>query len=117
MLSNEELEETIILNALLTQRIRRIDELQDELIRHGGITISMKYVTKLLSSLENSFKSLNIKLLHAGAMFTSIYRVTDEAKEYAVTKLVTAIYDEEGRMESCYYQHPIVLGKERRMLI
>ena len=50
-------------------------------------------------------------------MFTSIYRVTDEAKDYALTKLVTAIYDEEGIMESCYYQHPVVLGKERRMLI
>ena len=77
MLSNEELEETIILNALLTQRIQRRDELQAELFKHGLIkhtTPMNNYIKALVMSLEEDFKKLNVKLLVAGAMFTTINR-------------------------------------------
>ena len=120
MLSKQELEETIVLNAMFNQRIQGKEELQEALSAHGLInhnTPMPNYIKGLVCSLEKKFKKLNIKLLHAGAMFTTIYRVTDEAQNYALENLVTPVYDEEGTIESCYYQHPIVLSKERRMLI
>tara|TARA_R110000803_G_scaffold144073_1_gene209998 strand:+ start:812 stop:1174 length:363 start_codon:yes stop_codon:yes gene_type:complete len=120
MLSKQELEETIILNALLTQRIQGRDDLQEALSAHGLINHNSpmpNYIKALVCSLETRFKKLNVKLLHAGAVFASIYRITDEAKLFAEDKLITAVYNEEGVIENCYYQHPIAIGIERRMLI
>lgn len=115
MLSLQELEQTIILNYLMNVRTANQKDLQKTLHLHGIAKTS--FIKNIVLSLEKRFKSFGISLFNISANIATVYSITHEAHEFASTKLLTPIYNEEGELESGLYQHPIVLSKERRMLI
>ena len=119
MLSKQELEQTIVLNTLLNRRVCNRIELQEALQVHGlaKTTPMPNFIKWIAVSLEEKFNALGITLFNASANIATIYSITDEAYEFALDKLLTPIYNEEGELESLMYQHPMVLSKERRMLI
>tara|TARA_R100001463_G_scaffold30575_5_gene69574 strand:- start:80 stop:427 length:348 start_codon:yes stop_codon:yes gene_type:complete len=115
MLSQQELEQTIVLNYLMNARTANRKELQKALHAHSNVQVS--FIRNIVLSLERRFKMLGIDLLNVSARTAVNYSITQEAHKFALSKLLTPIYDEEGELESGLYQHPIVLSKERRMLI
>lgn len=120
MHSKQELNQTIALNAILTRRCIRREELQEALSAHGIIinnTPMPNYIKSLAINLERRFKKLNIQLFSISAKIAAVYIVTEEAIIFAQEKLLTPLYNEEGEMESCVYQHPIVLETDRMMLV
>lgn len=120
MLSNQELEQTIILNLLISQRSQSVSEIQEKLVNNPFSRIDSKppnYIKAVALSLEKRFNRFNITLFKTAAKAASVYRLTDEAIKFALDELLTPIYNEKGELESCFYQHPIVLEPNRRMLI
>jgi hypothetical protein len=120
MHSKQELEQTIALNAMLTRRCIRREELIEALSAHGIIESNNpmpNYIKSLALNLERRFQKLNITLFNVSAKMAAVYSVTDEALEFAQKNLLTPLYNEEGEMESCIYQHPIVLETDRMMLV
>ena len=115
MLSLQELEQTVILNYLMNVRTANQKDLQKALYLHGVVKTS--FIKNIVLSLEKRFMLFGVSLFSVSANKAIIYSITHEAHEFASTKLVTPIYNEEGELESGMYQHPIVLSKERRMLI
>tara|TARA_R110000744_G_scaffold41228_1_gene93281 strand:- start:200 stop:574 length:375 start_codon:yes stop_codon:yes gene_type:complete len=115
MLSQQELEQTIILNYLMNARTANRKDLQNALYAHSNVQVS--FIKNIVLSLEKRFKMLGINLFNVSANIATTYSISQEAHRFTMSKLLTPIYDEEGELESGLYQHPIVLSKERRMLI
>tara|TARA_R110002050_G_scaffold135037_1_gene257656 strand:- start:68 stop:436 length:369 start_codon:yes stop_codon:yes gene_type:complete len=122
MFSTRELRETIILNTLFREGIQTKKELQDALTAHG-VGYTSKYVLTntikaLCLSLQREFKKHDIPLFNISAVAHSKqYEITREAFEFAKDNLVGDIYNEDGELESRFFQHPVVLTKEREMMI
>ena len=120
MHSKQELNQTIALNAILTRRCIKREELQEALSAHGVINSEypmLNYIKSIAMALEKRFKKLNIKLFNVSAKIAAVYSVTDEALDFAHKNLLTPLYNEEGEMECVVYQHPIVLDTDRMMLV
>ena len=83
MHSKQELEQTIALNAILTRRCIRREELQEALSAHGIIESNNpmpNYIKSLALNLERRFNKLNIRLFNVSAKIAAVYSVTDEAE-------------------------------------
>ena len=119
MLSKQELDQTIILNVLISQRSQSESDILEKLVEFPFSRVEDKpnYIKAIALSLESRFKKFNVTLFKTAALAASVYRITDEAIDFALDELLTPIYNENGELESCFYQHPIVLETNRRMLI
>ena len=122
MFSMRETRETIILNTLLREGIQTKQELQDSLETHGvGYDTNklLNNVSKSLClSLYREFKKHNIQLFEFSPVIsTKEYVITEEVFKFAKEHLVGDIYNEDGELESRFFQHPVVLTEEREMMI
>lgn len=122
MFSNRETRETIILNTLFREGVQTKQELQDALDAHGvGFNTKDHLPNKIKSlclSLYREFKKHNIELFDVNPVAQQKqYAITQEAFEFAKEHLVGDIYNEEGELESRFFQHPVVLTEEREMMI
>jgi len=122
MFSTRELRETIILNTLFREGIQTKKELQEALEAHGVGYNEEKVLTNTIKalclSLQRAFEKHNIPLFNISAVAHSKqYTITREAFEFAKDNLVGDIYNEDGELESRFFQHPVVLTEEREMMI
>lgn len=122
MFSNRETRETIILNTLFREGVQTKQELQDALDAHGvGFNTDEpipNVIKSLCVSLHREFKKHNIMLFDVSPMiYQKQYAITKEAFEFAKEHLVGDIYNEDGELESRFFQHPVVLTEEREMMI
>jgi len=122
MFSNRETRETIILNTLFREGIQTKKELQDALDAHGvGYNTDEPLpnaIKSLCLSLYREFKKHDIMLFTISPVaFQKEYAITEEAFLFAKEHLVGDIYNEDGELESRFFQHPVVLTQEREMMI
>jgi hypothetical protein len=122
MFSNRETRETVILNTLLKEGIQTKKELQDALNAHGvGYSTDEprpNAIKSLCLSLYREFKKHEILLFDMSpVVHQKQYVITQQAFEFAKEHLVGDIYNENGELESRFFQHPVVLTEEREMMI
>ena len=122
MFTMRETRETIILNTLFREGIQSKKELQEALEAHGVGYNSEKVLTNTIKalcvSLQREFRKHRIDLFQTSAyIHANDYAITEEAFNFAKDNLVGDIYNEEGELESRFFQHPVVLTKEREMMI
>ena len=119
MHTNQETQETVVLNILLNNDEVTFEEIKNGMIFAGVLNQTeesmINFIRAILISLQRRFKKWNITL-YTGAnaeISKRKYTVTEDAKRFSMYNLLEKMYDKEGNEVGFVYQHPISLDKER----